>query len=89
MINAIKDRKPSVVSFRKPNSLMDHAAWLYMLLLISGAWPSEQEMLADKGTDYQKAIASHGIIVPDDDVTWIFGIMQKSSSDMRSVAPSW
>jgi hypothetical protein len=38
-----------------------------MFLLISGAWRSEEEMLAGRGSDYGDAIIYHGIIVPDHD----------------------
>jgi hypothetical protein len=57
MINAIKNRKPSVVSFRKTNSITDQAAWMYMLSLISEAWRSEEKMLAEYGNGYLKEIS--------------------------------
>jgi hypothetical protein len=67
MINIIKNRKSSVVSFRRPNPITGQAAWLYMFRLISGAWRSEKEMLAGSRPDLQDAIIYHGIILPDHD----------------------
>jgi hypothetical protein len=67
MISAIKNRKLSVISFRKPNPITDQAAYLHIFLLISGAWRSEKEMLAGYGSDSQDAIIYHGSIVPNHD----------------------
>ena len=59
-----KRKEPRIVSVRKFNPITQKREWLYHLLLISGCWRSEEEMLAGQ-TTIEDSVRYHGLGIPE------------------------
>jgi hypothetical protein len=59
-----KNFKPWILTLRKPDPLRKPMLWLFMYLLMSGCWRSEDEMMAGC-RNYDDAVIRHGLLIPD------------------------